>query len=66
MDSVSGRSFLVFFIVWIFFDVFSLIRNVKGSVFNYSNIPLHFSDYLKQLLVVQYVYSEGTLCDSKA
>lgn len=65
MDSVSDNRFFFCFLVWICSDAFSLTCKVKGSVVNCSNIPLHFSDYVKQLLVIQYVYSEGTLCDSK-
>lgn len=47
------------------FCVFCLTCNIRGSIVNCSDISLHFSDYVKQLLVEQYVYSEGTLCDSK-
>jgi len=38
--------------------------DVKDLIATWNNIPLHFSDYVKQLIVVENVYSEDLWCHS--
>ena len=38
--------------------------DVKDLIATWNNIPLHFSDYVKQVIVVENVYSEDLWCHS--
>lgn len=51
-----------YFIIWICSAAFSITYDVNGLVVPCNNIPLHFSECVKQLIVVENVYSEDPLC----